>query len=64
MSRPVHEDDDLTSTSLPAHLEDPANGTSVQGWRGVFGQARSEEVEPIDAVVAAELESVDPAEWR
>ena len=56
---------DLVSEALHAHLErQPSGASSPRGWRSVFGQARREEVEPIDARVAAELEQVDPDEWR
>jgi hypothetical protein len=42
-----------------------AGGTSSQrGWRSVFGQARREEVEPVDEAVAKELERIDPGEWQ
>jgi hypothetical protein len=34
------------------------------GWRKVFGRARREEVEPIDAMIMEELEGIDLDEWR
>jgi hypothetical protein len=37
---------------------------SSQGWRSVFGQARREEVESVDAMIAQEFEHIDPDEWR
>jgi hypothetical protein len=55
---------DFVTEALQAHLERPVGGASTRGWRSVFGKARREEVEPVDAVVAAELENVDPDEWR
>ena len=56
---------DFVSEALQAHLErQPAGASSPRGWRSVFGQASREEVEPVDAVVAAELEQVDLDEWR
>lgn len=55
---------DFVSQALQAHLDRPTNEASPRGWRSVFGQARSEEVEPIDALVAAELENIEPDEWR
>ena len=51
--------------ALRAHLE--RQGTPAPqrpGWRAVFGLARREEVDSVDAVVADELEQVDPEEWR
>lgn len=50
--------------ALQAHLERQASGGSPRGWQSVFGQASPEEVEPIDAVVAADLERIDPDEWQ
>ncbi len=55
---------DFVTEAIQAHLEGPANGGSPRGWRSVFGQARREEVEPVDAVVANELENVEPDAWR
>ena len=56
---------DFVIEALQEHLErQTARGSSQQGWRSVFGQARREEVEPVEAVVAEELESIDPDEWR
>jgi len=34
------------------------------GWRSVFGIADPEAVKLVDDVIAAELEQVDPADWR
>jgi hypothetical protein len=54
---------DFVTDALQAHLEN-ASTTSLRGWQSVFGQARREEVEPVDAIVSEELERVDPDEWR
>lgn len=35
-----------------------------RGWRSVFGKARREAVEQVDALVAAELERIEPDDWR
>jgi len=56
---------DFVTDSLRVRLEagsavEPANA----GWRRVFGQARLDEVAEIDAIVAEELETVDPDSWR
>jgi len=57
--------EDFVAEALRAHLERKAGGASGrQGWRIVFGQARREEVEPVDKTVAEEFERVDPDEWR
>ena len=56
---------DLVIEALQEHLErQTASSSSQRGWRSVFGQARREEVELVDAVVAEELERIDPDEWR
>jgi hypothetical protein len=56
---------ELVCEALEAHLERRlANDSSPRGWRSVFGQARQEEVEEIDAIVSAEFERIDPTEWR
>jgi plasmid stability protein len=49
---------------IPELRGQPAGGLSQRGWRSVFGQARPNEVEPVDAIVAQELERVDPDDWR
>jgi len=46
----------VASTSAPA--------SDSSGWRSVFGLADPEAVKLVDAVIAAELEQVDPADWR
>jgi hypothetical protein len=43
---------------------DPGRSSAKRGWRAVFGRARREDVEPVDARIAEELERVDPDEWR
>jgi len=56
---------EFVTEALQAHLERQTAGASARrGWQSVFGQARREEVEPIDAVIAEELGRVDPDEWR
>jgi len=56
---------DFVTEALQAHLDSriPAP-SSERGWRSVFGKARKEDVEAVDAVIAAELEHVDPADWQ
>jgi hypothetical protein len=56
---------DFFTTAVQIHLERQATGASArQGWRSVFGQAQREDVDAVDAVIAEELERVDPDEWR
>jgi hypothetical protein len=56
---------ELVSSALRRHLAAPAGGgPEAEGWRRVFGKARPADVARVDAVVAADLERVDPADWR
>lgn len=55
---------DFVTEALQAHLERQAPAGSPRGWQSVFGQARREEVESVDAVLAGEFEHIDPDEWR
>jgi nitroimidazol reductase NimA-like FMN-containing flavoprotein (pyridoxamine 5'-phosphate oxidase superfamily) len=55
---------DLVTEALQEHLERKTAGSSTRGWQSVFGQARREEVESVDAVIAEELERIEPDEWR
>jgi len=56
---------EFVTEALQERLErQTALGSPQRGWRSVFGQARREEVETVDAVVAEELERIDPDEWR
>jgi hypothetical protein len=55
---------DFVTAALQAHLERQTKGSSTRGWQSVFGQARLEEVESVDATVAREFEQVDLDEWQ
>jgi len=56
---------EFVTEALQKHLELQTRAASSQrGWRSVFGQARREEVDSVDAVVAEELERIDPGEWQ
>lgn len=56
---------EFVTEALEAHLEQSGSGTSsLRGWRSVFGQARPEDVEAVDAIIAEELERIDPDEWQ
>ena len=56
---------DFIADALKNHLERHASGGSAQrGWRTVFGKARREDVEAVDAVTDAEFERIDLDEWR
>jgi metal-responsive CopG/Arc/MetJ family transcriptional regulator len=54
----------FVTDALQAHLERQPSGASVRGWRSVFGEARQEEVESVDAVIAEAFEQIDPDKWR
>jgi hypothetical protein len=57
--------EELVTEALQAHLERLSTGVSPRrGWQSVFGQARREEVEPVDVRVTGELDLVEPDEWR
>lgn len=56
---------DLVSNALRRHLAaPPEGGQQAEGWRRVFGKAQASDVARVDAVIAADLERVDPADWR
>jgi hypothetical protein len=56
---------DFFTEAIQERLERLAPGTSSpKGWRSVFGQARREEVEPVDAIIAEEFERIGLDEWR
>jgi hypothetical protein len=42
----------------------PAPRTDRSGWRSVFGLAEPKAVARIDQFIDADLERVDPSEWR
>jgi hypothetical protein len=42
----------------------PQPQSERSGWRSVFGLAEPKSVESVNRILSAELESVDPAEWR
>jgi hypothetical protein len=56
---------DFVTGALQAHLERQTREVSqAPGWRSVFGQARREQVEPVDAIVSEEFERIEPDDWR
>jgi hypothetical protein len=54
---------DFITDALQAHLEQ-TSAAPPRGWQSVFGQARREEVESVDAVISEEFERIDLDEWR
>ena len=54
---------DFITGALRTHLGQVVE-TSPRGWQSVFGQARREEVDSVDTIVADELGCIDPDEWR
>jgi hypothetical protein len=56
---------EFVTEALNEHLRRQTTSDSTpRGWRSVFGQARREEVESVDRVVAEEFERVNPDDWR
>ena len=56
---------EFVTEALNEHLKrQTASGSTLRGWRSVFGQARREEVESVDRVVVEEFERVNPDDWR
>lgn len=56
---------DFVTESLRVRLEGSASkDPDPSGWRRVFGKAKHEEVAEVDAIVAGELETIDPETWR
>lgn len=55
---------DFVTEELKVHLERSSGASAQRGWRSVFGKARREDVEAVDAVTFAEFERIDPDEWR
>lgn len=56
--------DDPAAEALRTHLERRPKEGSARGWRSVFGKARREEVESIDALIDEEFKSVKSDEER
>jgi hypothetical protein len=48
-----------TNDAIEARLE-----SERTGWRIVFGLADAKAVAIVDRVIAAEVEQIDPSEWR
>ena len=53
---------DFVAAALRAFLEPDDSASS--GWRSVFGKARPEDVEGIDAILAEEFGRVDAESWQ
>lgn len=55
---------DFVTESLRFRLaQRNAEEAGVPGWRRVLGQAKPDEVAEVDAIVAEELEAIDPDAW-
>lgn len=50
--------------ALEARLRSPKSSSAPSGWRRVFNRARRAEIRQIDRMLDADLERVDPREWR
>jgi hypothetical protein len=55
----------LVAEALRVYLERGGEDLPARpGWRSVYGLASREEVASVDAAVDAELERIEPEEWR
>lgn len=54
----IPEEDDLDPTDRSSTSMLP------RGWRSVFGQARPEEIEPVNEILTEEFGHVDPDDWH
>lgn len=52
---------ELLTCALRDHLNGAPRGQ--EGWRQALGKALPEQVAEVDAVVAEELEAIDPSTW-
>jgi len=56
---------DYVAGALEARLQhETARKRSHAGWRSVFGVARRADVAAVDRIVARDLETIDPEDWR
>lgn len=56
---------DLICDALETRLASaPVPRTGRAGWRNVFGLAEPKDVANVDQFIGADLERVDPSEWR
>ena len=56
---------DYVTGALEARLKhETARKRSQAGWRNVFGVARRADVAAIDQIIARDLETVEPDDWR
>jgi hypothetical protein len=53
---------DFVVEALEAHLRSGQKGHT--GWRAVLGRAHADDVRAVDEVIAAEFETIDPADWQ
>ena len=55
---------EVVTRALQTYLDRRPPEATVHGWRSVYGKARRKAVEEVDAVVASELEGIEPDNWR
>ena len=56
---------ELICDALETHLASaPVPQTHRSGWRSVFGLAEPKAVAKVDQFIDADLERVDPSDWR
>lgn len=60
MSEENQEDSSQENPSVALTVQEDS---ARRGWRSVFGKAKREEVEAVDAVISEEFETIEPELW-
>lgn len=56
---------EFVTAAVRERLERHGSGSARSiGWRAAFGMARVEETEQVDRIILADLEEVNPEDWR
>jgi len=55
---------DFVNAALEARLEVSQPKPDRSGWRSVFGLVTAKHLAGVDKIVARDLETVDPSDWK
>lgn len=55
---------EFVNAALEARLAGSQPKPDRSGWRSVFGLVNSKQVAGVDKIVARDLETVDPSDWK